>query len=137
LRRHRWRQFHREVVDFPRGCKRGHSRGGNADLTRIELRRILPEDFLDIPHHRVCIERRTVVEFDAGPQLENPFGFVGIVDVPLGRELGNHDARLVRRRQVPHRQRVIHGQPGKAIALKTLIGLAQGARNIGSSHADA
>ena len=44
---------------------------------------------------------------------------------------------LVGRGQVPAGQRVVHGEAGEAVALKTLIGLAQRARNIGSGHADA
>ena len=50
---------------------------------------------------------------------------------------GDHHARLVGRRQVPHRQRVVHGEAGEAVALKALIGLAERARNIGGGHADA
>ncbi len=34
-------------------------------------------------------------------------------------------------------ERVVHGEAGEAVAFKTLIGLAQRARNIGSGHADA
>ncbi len=77
------------------------------------------------------------MESDAGAKLERPLFLVVILHGPFGRKPGNHDARLVGRREVPHRQRVVHGQAGEAIAFKTLIGLAQRARNIGRGHADA
>ena len=130
-------QFHRHVVDLARRGQGRHARCGDADLARVELRRILLEHFFDIPDHGVGIERRAVMEGDAGTQLEGPFLLVGIVDFPFGREPGNDDARLVGGGQVPHRQRVIHGEAGEAVALKALIGLPQRARNIGSGHADA
>ena len=50
---------------------------------------------------------------------------------------GDHHARLVGGGQVPAGERVIHGDAGEAVAFKTLIGLAERARNIGSGHADA
>ncbi|MEY9756525.1 hypothetical protein ABIE73_003920 [Bradyrhizobium yuanmingense] len=120
-----------------RGGQRRHARGRDADLAGVELRRILLQHLLDVPHHRVGVERRAVMEGDAGAQLEDPFGLVGIVDLPLGGKAGDHHARLVGRGQVPAGQRIVHGEAGKAVALKTLIGLAERARNIGSSHADA
>jgi hypothetical protein len=97
----------------------------------------LLEHFFDIPDHGVGIERRAVMECDAGTKLEGPLLLVGIIHGPFGREPGNHHARLVGGGEVPHRQRVIHGQAGEAIALKTLVGLAQRARNVGRGHADA
>jgi hypothetical protein len=77
------------------------------------------------------------VKGDAGAKLERPFLLVGIIDFPFGREPGDDDARLVGGGEVPHRQPIIHRQAGEAVALKTLIGLAQRARNVGGSHADA
>ena len=118
-------QFHRHVVDLARRGQRRHARGGDADLAGVELRRVLLQHLVDVPDHGVGIERRAVVEGDAGTQLEGPLLLVGVVDLPFGREPGNHHARLVGRRQVPHRQRVIHGEAGEAVALKTLIGLAR------------
>ncbi|GAA0001986.1 hypothetical protein BRDID11002_19870 [Bradyrhizobium diazoefficiens] len=81
-----------------------------ADLAGVELRRILLQHLLDVPHHGVRIERRAVMEGDAGAQLEGPFGLVGIVDLPLGRKARDHHARLVGGGQVPAGQRVIHGE---------------------------
>ena len=77
------------------------------------------------------------MEADAGSKLECPLLVVGIVDLPFGSQPGNDDARLVGGGKVPHRQRVEHGQAGEAVAFKTLIGLAQRTRNVGSGHADA
>ncbi|MGY3427164.1 hypothetical protein ACVWZW_007668 [Bradyrhizobium sp. F1.13.4] len=125
------------VVDLLRGCQRRHARGRDADLAGVELRRVLLQHLLDIPHHGVCVERRTVMEGDTRPQLESPFCLVGIVDLPLGGKAGDHHARLVGRGQIPAGERVVHGEAGEAVAFKTLIGLTQRARNIGSSHGDA
>ena len=98
-------QFHRHVVDLARRGQRRHARGGDADLACIKLRRVLLQNLLDVPDHGVGIERRAVMEGDAGPQLEGPFLLVGFVDLPFGRKPGDHHARLVRRGEVPHRQR--------------------------------
>jgi hypothetical protein len=130
-------QFHRHIVDLARGHKRRHARSGDADLARVELRRILLQYLLDIPHHGIGIERRAVVEFNAGAELECPLGLVGIVDLPFARKARDQDARLVGGREVPHGERVIHSEAGEAVALKALVRLAQRARNVGRRHADA
>jgi hypothetical protein len=75
---------------------------------------------------------------DTGTKLERPFLLVGRIDrfhsvarpgimtLALSADDRSHIVK-----------RVIHGEAGEAVALKTLIGLAQRARNIGRGHADA
>jgi hypothetical protein len=46
-------------------------------------------------------------------------------------------ARGIGLRQIPLRQRVVHRDAGEAVALETLVGLAERARDVGRGHRDA
>ena len=133
----RGRQLDRHLVDRFRAAQVRHARRGDADLTHVEVRRILLQHLLDVPHHGVGVEVRAVVEFHAGSQLEDPLGLVGRRNRPFGRDAGDHHARLVGRREVPGGETLIHRVAGEAVALEALVGLADGLWNVGRRHADA
>ena len=96
------------------------------------MRRCLVEHLAHVPYHGVGVERRAVLEGDAGAQLEQRFGFVGRIHRPFGGE-HRHDPRagLV----IPGGQRIIQRQPGEAVAFEGLVGLAVGLRNVAGRHA--
>jgi hypothetical protein len=125
----------RHVVDLLVARDRRQARPNLCRLALIELRRILVEDLFEVPDHGVGIERRAVVEFDAGPELEGPQRLVGIVDRPFGGEAGNQLARPVGDIHLPSDQRVIDGEAGELVGAGAAIGLAGGERDIG--HRDA
>ncbi|MCY1225622.1 hypothetical protein D9M72_378220 [compost metagenome] len=130
-------QLDGEVVDLPCRAQRRHARGSHADLAGIELPGGLVQHFADVPNHGVGVERGAVVELDARAQLEYPSGLVGGVDLPFGGQARDQQAGAVAPGQVPLGEAVVHRDAGEAVALKTLVGLAERARDVGGGHADA
>jgi hypothetical protein len=90
-------QLHCHGVDLARTAQAGHPGNGETGLARIKVRRVLFEHLLDIPDDSVGIKIRTVVEFHAGAQLENPLRLVVGIHCPLGGDAGDHHAGLVGR----------------------------------------
>ncbi len=130
-------QLHRQVVDLARRAQRRHPRCGHADLAGVELLRGLVQHLADVPHDRVGVEGRAVMELDVGAQLEDPSGLVLGVHLPFGRKPGDQQARAVALAQIPLRQAVIHRNAAEAVALEALVRLAERSGNVGRGHADA
>ena len=130
-------QLDGHLVDRLGAAQVRHARGRDADLAGVEMRCVLLQHLLDVPHHGVGVEVRAVVEFHARAQLEDPFGLVGRRDRPFGRDAGDHHARLVGGGEIPGGEALIHRVAGEAVALETLVGLADGLWNIRRRHADA
>ena len=130
-------QLHRQVIDLARRAQGGHARGGHAHLAGVEVDGVLVEHLGHVPHHRIGVEGRAVMELDARPQLEHPLGLVLVVHGPCGGEGRNQHAGGIGLGQIPLGERVIDGDAGEAVALKPLVGLAQRARNVGCRHGNA
>ena len=56
------------------------------ELLRVELRRVLVADPLEVPHHVVGVEIAAIVPFHALAQREDPSLVVIRIDVPFGRQ---------------------------------------------------
>ena len=134
--RRRGGQFDGHLVDLARAAQVGMREAVTPTWLGVEMRRVLLQHLLDVPDHRVGVEVGAVVEFHAGAQLEDPLGLVVRRRRPFGREAGDDHARLVGRGQVPQRETLVHGVAGEAVALEALVGLAEGARDVGGGHAD-
>ena len=90
------RDFDRQRVDR---LVAGHGRNARPALrrlARIELRRVLLQQLVEVPDDGVGRERAAVVEFHAVAQLEHPLGLVGRIDRPGGRQPGHEVGRLGR-----------------------------------------
>jgi hypothetical protein len=55
-------------------------------LALVELRRLLVENLLEIPDHRIGIERAAVMEFDVVAQRKQPLFLIGGIDLPVRGE---------------------------------------------------
>ena len=101
------------------------------------MRRFAVQDLAHIPHHGIGVEIRPVMEFHATAKPKHPARSVSGINRPFARKTGDDNRRLIRRGQIPHGQAIKQRNAGEAIALKTLVGLAVGQRNICRRHADA
>ena len=77
-------------------------------LTLVELRRLVVQDLVQVPDHRVGIEVAAVMELDALAQGEAPLGLVLVVDFPFGGETGHQFAGPIRHVHFPGDQRVVN-----------------------------
>ena len=118
------------VVDLGVALDRGQAGLDLRALALVELRRLVVQDLVEIPDHRIGVEVAAVVEFDALAQREPPFGLVGVVDLPFGGEPGHQFARPVRHVHFPGDQRIVDGISGELIGTRAAIGLARRQRNI-------
>ena len=130
-------QLNRHVVDLAGAAQRGHARGGHADLAGVEVHGLLVEHLADVPYHRIGVEGRAIVELHARAQLEHPLGLVLGINRPGGGQTGDQHAGRIGLRQIPVRERVVHGNAGEAVALEALVGLAERARDVRRCHGDA
>ena len=101
------------------------------------MRRVLVEELLEVPDHRVGIEIGAVVEFHAAAQLEHPLGLVLRGDVVLFREIGDLGWDLLVLRYVPVDQQVEDRPAGPTEARAALRRLARGRRKLRDADADA
>ena len=76
------------------------------------------------------------MKLNARAQGENPAALILRVNVPLGRQPRHQAAGLFSLREIPFNEGVVERNAGEAIALKALIGLAEGQRDIGGGHGD-
>ena len=130
-------QLNRQLVNLAGAAQGGHARSGHAHLAGVKVNGIFVQHFLHVPDNRIGVDGRTVMELDAGAQFEGPLGFVGGIHRPRGGQAGDQHAGGIGLGQVPLRQCVVHRDAGEAVAFKTLIGLTQGAGNVGGGHGNA
>ncbi len=80
------------IVDFAPGLYPREPPADGAPLLQVVLRRILLEQLLQVPDHRIGIELGAVVEGYVFPQLEDPFLVVFRIGIKLLCER-RHDYR--------------------------------------------
>ena len=129
-------QRHGVVVNLFRAGESRHARQRVADLAGRILRRGFIQHLIHVPDDGVGVDRRTIVKFNSRAQGENPAALILRVNVPLGRQPRHQAAGFLSLRQIPFNQGVVKRNAGKAVALKTLIGLSEGQRDIGGGHGD-
>src|SRR5882757_1550381 len=133
VRRHRIGRFgnHRDGpgIDLLRTYDARHAGTGHAGADSVELRRLAVEYGVEIPHRRVGVETRTIMEHGIGSQLDDPAPAVRRIGLPCGREPG-HQRRGAGIAQVPIDQRVVDRIAREAQPLEAAIRAAPQPRNI-------
>ena len=91
---------------------------------------------VEVPDRCVGIEVAAVMEFDALPQVEDPFGLVFFVLLPSFGKSWADIGKLVGLRQVPQDEPFEHRKAEKAHPLIAVVGSAGRDRNVGGRHRD-
>ena len=129
------RHLDRRVVDLGVACDRWQPRFHLRALALVELRCLVVQHLVEIPDHCVGREVAAIVKFYALAQREAPFLFVGVIDLPFGREARHQLARPIGDVHFPRHQRVVDRVAGELITTRAAIGLTGRQRHIG--HRDA
>ena len=77
------------------------------------------------------------MEAGIAAEAKGPAGAIIGIDRPFGGEGRQHDRGALGGGEIPLGQPIIERDAGKTVALKSLVGLAMGQRDIGGGHADA
>ena len=99
--------------------------------------RVGTQDFFKIPDHRVGVEIRSIMEFDAFAQGEGPFGGIVWVHTPACCKAGDQRNRFVRGGQVIRDQGFEHLIAHEAHPFGPLVGLTIGQGHVASRHGNA
>ena len=91
---------------------------------------------VEVPDRCVGIEVAAVMEFDAAPQVEDPFGLVFFVLFPFFGKSWADIGKLVGLRQVPQDEPFEHRKAEKAHPLVAVVGSAGRDRNVRGRHRD-
>ena len=120
--------LHRLVVYLPVGADDGRAGPGDARALRLELRAVVLVVAVEVPDHRVRVERRAVVELDALAQVEGPELLVGGILLPALGQRRDDPRELVRALEVPLHQTLEDRVAEEAHPLEAVVGHARGCR---------
>jgi hypothetical protein len=124
----------RAVVDLLIAIEHIDERPNDRRGRRIELRRFLVVEAIEVPDHRVCGQRRAIMERDAVAQRKDPARMVAPINLPRSGEAGCQSGDLIGPGEVPIDQPIERRKAEKAKPFAAIIRNPCGSRDIRRGH---